>query len=96
MTTHTPDGMYKFELGALGALGSGAHGVVRLARHIKTDEMVAVKVRRLAWSMLGLEARADVVFWRGVVLKLPGCPWPRRSAIRSVGGGVWWVVGVRG
>ncbi|EOD42155.1 hypothetical protein EMIHUDRAFT_414421, partial [Emiliania huxleyi CCMP1516] len=43
-TTHTPDGAYKFELGPLGALGSGAHGVVRLARHVESGEMVAIKV----------------------------------------------------
>lgn len=43
-TTHTPDGQYRFDLGETGMLGSGAHGVVRLASHIKTSEMVAVKV----------------------------------------------------
>jgi serine/threonine protein kinase len=55
VTTHTPDGMYKFELGSLGALGAGAHGVVRVARHVVTGEMVAVKV--MAATRLGAIAK---------------------------------------
>ena len=43
-TTHTPDGNYVFELGEYGLLGSGAHGVVRAARHVESGEFVAVKV----------------------------------------------------
>eukprot|EP00962_Isochrysis_galbana_P027672 scaffold8703_cov140-Isochrysis_galbana.AAC.1 len=54
-TTHTPDGMYKFELGSLGALGAGAHGVVRVARHVVTGEVVAVKV--MAATKLGAIAK---------------------------------------
>ena len=36
----TPDGMYIFELSETGLLGSGAHGIVRAARH---------KVTRSSW-----------------------------------------------
>ena len=43
-TTHTPDGQFAFELSEAGQLGCGAHGVVRVARHVKTGEHVAVKV----------------------------------------------------
>ena len=43
-TTHTPDRRYAFELSEAGLLGSGAHGVVRAARHVETGELVAVKV----------------------------------------------------
>ena len=43
-TTHTPDGQYRFDMGETGMLGSGAHGIVRVATHVKTHEMVAVKV----------------------------------------------------
>lgn len=43
-TTHTPDGNYAFELSETGLLGSGAHGVVRAARHIASGEFVAVKI----------------------------------------------------
>lgn len=43
-TTHTPDGQYEFEQSEMGLLGAGAHGVVRAARHVRTGEMVAVKV----------------------------------------------------
>jgi serine/threonine protein kinase len=47
--------MYKFELGSLGALGAGAHGVVRVARHVVTGEIVAVKV--MAATKLGAIAK---------------------------------------
>ena len=43
-TTHTPDQMWAFELSDVGLLGSGAHGVVRAARHVETGDLVAVKV----------------------------------------------------
>jgi len=43
-TTHTPDGTYAFVLSEDGLLGSGAHGVVRAARNIKTGDFVAVKI----------------------------------------------------
>jgi len=54
-TTHTPDGAYEFELSPTGMLGSGAHGVVRVARDVKTGEAVAIKV--MAASMLGAIAK---------------------------------------
>ena len=36
--------MYIFELSETGLLGSGAHGIVRAARHKVTQELVAIKV----------------------------------------------------
>ena len=41
---HTPDGQYAFDLSETGLLGAGAHGVVRIARHLASGEHVAVKV----------------------------------------------------
>jgi len=43
-TPFTPDGLYRFDLGDVGLLGSGAHGVVRAATHVHTGQMVAIKV----------------------------------------------------
>ena len=40
----TPDGQWRFEVGPSAILGSGAHGTVRVARHVSTGEYVAVKV----------------------------------------------------
>ena len=40
----TPDGKYLLDMGPAGALGSGGHGVVKVARHVETGAHVAVKV----------------------------------------------------
>lgn len=53
--THTPDRQYEFELTQTGVLGSGAHGVVRVARDVNTGQAVAIKV--MATSMLGSMAK---------------------------------------
>ncbi|KAL1523470.1 hypothetical protein AB1Y20_018408 [Prymnesium parvum] len=47
-TTHTPDGQYAFDLSATGMLGNGAHGIVRVARHVDTGECVAIKIMSAA------------------------------------------------
>lgn len=49
-TLCTPDGRFEFDLTPAGMLGSGAHGVVRVARDVKTGETVAIKV--MTTSML--------------------------------------------
>lgn len=54
-TTHTPDMQYAFELTEAGLLGSGAHGVVRAARHVTHGDLVAVKV--MPASVLGAVAK---------------------------------------
>ena len=54
-TTHTPDGLYEFELSPTGMLGSGAHGVVRVARDVESGQPVAIK--GMAASMLGALAK---------------------------------------
>ena len=58
-TTHTPDHMYVFELEDAGLLGSGAHGIVRAARHVETGELVAVKV--MPASVLATVAKELIV-----------------------------------
>mmetsp|Transcript_62286 Transcript_62286/g.110350 ORF Transcript_62286/g.110350 Transcript_62286/m.110350 type:complete len:214 (-) Transcript_62286:13-654(-) len=40
----TPDGLYRIDLTEMGLLGTGAHGVVRIAQNINTGEYVAVKI----------------------------------------------------
>jgi len=40
----TPDGQYRIECSEMGLLGSGAHGVVRIAQHVQTMAYVAVKI----------------------------------------------------
>uniref|UniRef100_A0A7S0INV0 non-specific serine/threonine protein kinase n=1 Tax=Calcidiscus leptoporus TaxID=127549 RepID=A0A7S0INV0_9EUKA len=40
----TPDGQYRIEGCEMGLLGSGAHGIVRIAQHVQTMEYVAVKI----------------------------------------------------
>jgi len=40
----TPDGQYRVDGSEMGLLGSGAHGVVRVAQHVHTMEYVAVKI----------------------------------------------------
>lgn len=40
----TPDGQYRIEGSEMGLLGSGAHGIVRIAQHVQTMEYVAVKI----------------------------------------------------
>ena len=54
-TTHTPDMQYAFELTEAGLPGSGAHGVVRAARHVTHGDLVAVKV--MPASVLGAVAK---------------------------------------
>jgi len=41
---YTPDGRYRIDGSEIGLLGSGAHGVVRIAQHVETLEYVAVKI----------------------------------------------------
>lgn len=41
-TLHTPDGQFEFVQD--GALGTGACGVVRIAKHVKNGELFAIKV----------------------------------------------------
>jgi len=41
---YTPDGRYRIDGSEIGLLGSGAHGVVRIAQHVETHEYVAVKI----------------------------------------------------
>jgi len=40
----TPDGQYRVLGSEMGLLGSGAHGIVRIAQHVHTQEFVAVKI----------------------------------------------------
>lgn len=40
----TPDRQYRIDLSEMGLLGSGAHGVVRIAQHVETGDYVAVKI----------------------------------------------------
>ena len=54
-TTHTPCGRYAFELSESGLLGSGAHGIVRVARHVDTNEFFAIKIMPAA--VLGAVAK---------------------------------------
>jgi len=40
----TPDGQYRIDASEMGLLGSGAHGVVRIAQNVHTLDYVAVKI----------------------------------------------------
>jgi len=44
----TPDGKYRIDCSEIGLLGSGAHGVVRIAQHVDTLEYVAMKITPLS------------------------------------------------
>ena len=80
---YTPDGKYEFVED--GALGTGACGVVRIAKHLETGELYAIKIMsvtgRLSEFVKEMTAYGKVTGHPHVVSFAGACYWPEENGL---------------